>query len=474
MVLALLAIAAAPAWVPARWESNDPKSLELVADTPVNCLLLERPLWSQAFARDAAQRGIATLGVIHPGSDAIDGARTAKGFGLSGVVLEGKYEEDAAARVREVLTDSHIPLIELTTRSRMRFDSAAPVVGTYQGVWPGVQIQDEVHGSAKSGPSGAPWINTNTGFLRFAHAAAKAPVWIANAPPANTAVSLIQYLHAIGDAGMNGARWVIALDPGFTHRLLARDAGALRDWRQIATHLRYYEDHKDWYTLREHSELALVEDADTGALLSGGVLDMIAVKHTPVRPIPYNNVVPGAMKDARMAVDIDPSALSPEQRDVLKAFTRGGGTLLTGPPGWKFETLRKDEITLGKTDLDRLDEIWKDLNSSDRTHESGRSSVQRIQHAVQSARDRRRQTLGSAARQLHRLPGRKHHRARAGEIYARTPVSAGCTSARSGNLRGRRRHRHRYRQDWRAGDISHRLSGYNSAPRRTAALRFPR
>ncbi len=37
--------------------------------------------------------------------------------------------------------------------------------------------------------------------------------------------------------------------------------------------------------------------------------------------------------------------------------------MLTGPPGWKFESLRKDDITLGKADLDRLDEIWKELNS---------------------------------------------------------------------------------------------------------------
>ena len=64
-----------------------------------------------------------------------------------------------------------------------------------------------------------------------------------------------------------------------------------------------------------------------------------------------------------MAVDVDPSALTPDQREVLKTFTRAGGTLLTGPPGWKFAGLRKDEITLAKADLDRLDEIWKELNS---------------------------------------------------------------------------------------------------------------
>lgn len=362
MLVAFLLVAALSDWVPARWTSNDPKSLDLIAETPINCVLLERPLWSQDFARQAAKRGVATLGVVHPGGDAIEAARVAKSLQFSGVVLEGIFEEGSAERVRNVLADSNIPLIELTTRSRMRFNSGAPILGTFQGVWPGVQVQEE-GGAAKSGPSGAPWINTNTGFLRFARAATSASIWISNAPPPNTAISLAQYLHAVGDANMTGARWVIALDDDFTRRLLARDATALKDWKQIGAHLKYYEDHKEWRGMRAHSNLALVEDSDTGALLSGGVLDMIAVKHTPVRPIPYRSLTPASMQGAKMAVDVDPSALNGEQQDVLKAFTRSGGTLLTGPPGWKFAGLRKDEITLAKADLERLDEIWKELNS---------------------------------------------------------------------------------------------------------------
>jgi hypothetical protein len=362
MFVAFLLAAALGNWVPARWASNDPKSLHLLAETPINCLLIERPLWSQDFARQAAGRGIATLGVVRPGSDSIADARLAKSFEFSGVVMEGAFEEAAAEHIRKVLADSAIPLVEMTTRGRMRFNSSDPIVGTFQGVWPGVQAQDD-HGSAKSGPSGAPWINTNTGFLRFARAATKSAIWIANTPPQKAAIGLSQYLHAIGDAGMAGARWVVALDEDFSRRILAREPSALADWREIGIHLKYYEDHKDWSAMRAHSNLALVEDVDTGALLSGGVLDMIAVKHTPVRPVPYAKISPAAMQGAKMAVDVNPSALAPEQRDVLKAFTRSGGTMLTGPPGWKFESLRKDDITLGKADLDRLDEIWKELNS---------------------------------------------------------------------------------------------------------------
>ena len=44
MLLALIVLAAMPDWVPARWHSTDPKSLELLSGTPINCLLLDAPL----------------------------------------------------------------------------------------------------------------------------------------------------------------------------------------------------------------------------------------------------------------------------------------------------------------------------------------------------------------------------------------------------------------------------------------------
>lgn len=357
MFFALLLAASLTDWVPARWISNDPKSLELVTGTPINCLLLEQSQWSEALARQAGRQGIATLGVIRSEAGAVDLARRAVAMQLTGVVLEGAFDP----AVRAVLADSRIPLVELTTRNRMRFDSGAPVIGTDQGLWPGVRVEDK--GAVETGPSAAPWINTNTGFLRFAKAASDSVVWIANQPPTGTAVNLTRYLQAIGDAAMTGARWVVALDPDFSRRLLAHDAQALQDWKTIALHLRYYEDHKEWRDLRPHSELAVVEDTQSGALLSGGVLDMIAVKHTPVLAVPYRRISPPAMEQAKMAVDVDPSALTPEQLAVLKAFARAGGTLLTGPRGWKFQSLRPEAITLEKADLNKLDEIWKELNS---------------------------------------------------------------------------------------------------------------
>jgi len=251
-----------------------------------------------------------------------------------------------------------MPVVELTTRAAMKFDSSAPILATRQGIWPGIREEQETtHASA----SGAPWIDTNTGFLRFARVSTKASIWIANRVPAGKAQPVARYLAAIGDAGMTGARWVIDLDTDFAKRLAAGDEAGLKDWKRIVQQVKYYEDHKEWRSLGPHATLALVEDAGTGALLSGGVLDMIATKHTPVRPVPARRLEPPALLRATMAVN-DPEALDAHQKEVLKAFTRAGGTLLSGPPGWRFPSLKPDQITLEKGDLEKLDEIWKELN----------------------------------------------------------------------------------------------------------------
>jgi hypothetical protein len=328
----------------------------------VNCLLLERGHWNDAFNQAAGRTGIATLGVVHPDANALEVARSAGTVGLSGVVLEGNFEPAMAAKVKSVLADSRIQTIQLPARSQMRLDdSSQPIVGTFQGVWPGIQVQES--GSTKAAPSGAPWIDTNTGFLRFVRAATDAPLWIGYLPPAKTVLTPERYMQAVADASMVGARWIIALDEDFSRKLLARDNAALKAWQRIAGEVAYYESHKDWRGTQPLAQLALVQDADSGALLSGGILDMIAVKHTPVRPVPKSRLNEKTMSTSKLAVDVDPSTLSTAQKDVLKNFTRGGGTLLTGPPGWKFPALPPDQITLGDKDVKILDDIWKEMNS---------------------------------------------------------------------------------------------------------------
>jgi hypothetical protein len=115
--------------------------------------------------------------------------------------------------------------------------------------------------------------------------------------------------------------------------------------------------------MREYGKLALVQDPAKGGLVSGGILDMIAVKHTPVLPVPRQRLAPGSLDGISMAVDVDAESLTPRQKEILRDFTRSGGALLTGPPNWKDSTPPGERITLDQAELDRLDDIWRDVNS---------------------------------------------------------------------------------------------------------------
>jgi hypothetical protein len=345
-------------WVPIRWPWSDPASLELLSGTPINCLLLKTVL--PDFVQAAAARGVMTLAVIAPGGDVAAAARRAIAAAkVAGIVIDGDLPEAAAAAVREAAAGA--PVIELTSRNHMALGSTAPILGTYQGVWPGIAVEQD--GAKRAAPSGSVWIDTNTGFIRAVRAWGDATLWIANQPPPNTVITAARYLQAIADAAISGARWVLALDADFAARLARRDPKSIADWKRMADLLRYFEQHPEWRHMQEYGKLAIVQDPAKGGLLSGGILDMIAVKHTPVRPIPRQHLSAESLAGATMAVDVDADALTPEQKEVLRNFTRAGGMLLTGPPGWKDSSPPGGQITLDKAELERLNDIWRDVNS---------------------------------------------------------------------------------------------------------------
>jgi hypothetical protein len=355
---ALCASVPAPAdWVPARWQWSDAKSLDLLAGSPVNCLLLKN--YPAEFIAATSNRNLVTLAVIAPGGDAVGAARKALDAKVTGIVLEGDFAEGTAAAVRDAAGGA--PVIELTARNRMPLGSTAPVIGTYQGLWPGISVLDD--GKKKAGPSGSAWIDTNTGFIRAVRAWGNAALWIANEPPGGMVITGERYQQVIADAAISGARWVISLDSDFAKRLQSRDATAVRDWQRMSTLLRYFESHPEWRRMQEYGKLAIVQDPAKGGLLSGGILDMIAVKHTPVRPVPRQHLSADALRGATMAVNVDADSLTPEQKETLRSFTRAGGTLLNGPPGWKDQAPAGERITLDKQELDRLNDIWHDVNS---------------------------------------------------------------------------------------------------------------
>ena len=202
-LLSLYASAPKPAgWVPARWPWSDAASLDLLAGGPINCLLLKE--YTREFAEAAANRGLATLAMLTPGPDVAAAARRALAANVTGIALEGDFPEGVVAEVKDAAGGAAV--VEITSRGRMLADANAPLLATYQGVWPGVSVEE--NGARRAGPSGSAWIDTNTGFIRAVRAWSDAPLWLANQPPAKTVVAASRYLEAIADAEASGARWV--------------------------------------------------------------------------------------------------------------------------------------------------------------------------------------------------------------------------------------------------------------------------
>ena len=326
VICALAHAAPRPAdWVPARWPWNDAASLELLKDSAINCLLVREP--TAEFVAAANGRGLVTLAVLKPGVD----GRKVLATKVTGLVLEGDFPAEEAAGIRAAAGTA--PVVELTSRARLKLGDSAPIYGTHQGVWPGINMHTD--GAKKAGPTGSIWIDTNTGFIRAARAWGGGTLWLGNEPPPRTLVTTDRYLQVIADAAISGARWIVALDSDFAARIPKREAGALNAWRRINEMLAYFERHPEWRAMREFGQLAVVQDPAAGGLLSGGILDMIAVEAYAGPSDPGKDLSPEALKGATMAVNVDPDALTAEQKEVLRAFTRAGNTMLSGPPGWK-------------------------------------------------------------------------------------------------------------------------------------------
>src|SRR5205807_5402866 len=104
----------------------------------------------------ARARGVTALPGFAPGGEPADAARNAIRANFQGVVLEGDFPKGTAERVKDVLAGSKAIVVQLTSRNSMDLAGADPIVGTYQGVWPGIQVLE--NGAAKAGPSGSAWI----------------------------------------------------------------------------------------------------------------------------------------------------------------------------------------------------------------------------------------------------------------------------------------------------------------------------
>lgn len=350
----LLAFPAVEECTPARWRDPAPETLELLRGTPINCLLAEEPAWRRELIGRAHEAGMLVLASVRSGD--LDAARRALEAGADGIAAEGPRSAEMAAWARE----HGRLLIEIVPRAELRFDPGQKVIATYEGLWAGVRVEKD---ETKAQPTGGPWIETNTGFLRFARAAAPpgAALWMAHRAPAEPQ-PVSRYVQQIADAASCGARWVLDFDAGFWRSLRAGEEKGRRDWGRLVAAMRFLDERRDILGWPEAGALAVVMDERSGALVSGGIIDMITAKHIPLQIAPPARLA-GLAGEVRTLLTIDPDTLTEEQREAARAVARRGATLVNGPAGWKLESPPRGQITYTDEQVKQLDQIWREVNS---------------------------------------------------------------------------------------------------------------
>jgi hypothetical protein len=102
----------------------------------------------------------------------------------------------------------------------------------------------------------------------------------------------------------------------------------------------------------------------SGALYSGGFLDMIGARHVPVTVAPASRINEARLPGVRLLLNIDPSSLTPEQKQRVQEIARGGAMVVNGPPGWKLDAgADPSRITFDEKQIKQLDEAWREINS---------------------------------------------------------------------------------------------------------------
>jgi len=112
----------------------------------------------------------------------------------------------------------------------------------------------------------APWIETNPGYLRYLCSTTKDAPWLTNEPPAGKLLTGRRYEQALA-----GAHWVLSPAPAMTKL----------EWTSLIRHLHFIQSLPDVRHLETYSTLGVSIAAQTGATVSGGVLDMIGAQHIP-------------------------------------------------------------------------------------------------------------------------------------------------------------------------------------------------
>ncbi len=359
-------------WIPARWEGGplevarraalktttptedaasrealagwySPSTLELLEGTPINCLLvtfsaggdpeIEQRQQSllREYASAAKTRGIAIVGIVHPGRDASSIASAAARVQVDGLVLEAGFPDASSfvRQLREALQAGGKP-VPVVSIEKEPFEArrTTAAVAAVTGVRP--SARDLADMGVRSGPSAEPWIESNIWLVRSLRAVDPSkPVWIHQEPDAD---SPGDYLRCVADAAMAGGRWIVSLDDKLRAGLYRKSPEAVAAWRSMSGYLTFAGAHRDWEGFAPYGLIAVIVDASgANPEFADEYLNLVARRHIPYRILFRSAVTETALSGFKVVLAADVSRPTDAERTVLRNFAEQGGVLITGP-----------------------------------------------------------------------------------------------------------------------------------------------
>ena len=321
----------------------DPRALELLAGTPVNCLVVT---WAEGTPVDEEQQE-ALLPLV--------AAARSRGLSVVGWVADGADLRRAAGAARAAGIDA------LATSSResvsgldvLRFEGRgfgdrvpSDFVGDLEALWPGTRPLKRGPGvDAMSGATARPWVDSNAWYVRLVRTLLEPrALWLAFDPPdTGSVVAEAAYLQAIADTEVYGARWMVSLDPHLRASLLDRNSPALETWAGIARSLAFFERHRAWASYRPEGQLGVVSDfAGANEFQSFEVLNLLARQSSLYRIVEKRRALLTPLEGLDSVLYVDEAPPARDLVEKLRAFAEAGGTLIT-PPGWEERGEREEE-----------------------------------------------------------------------------------------------------------------------------------
>lgn len=174
--------------------------------------------------------------------------------------IEYVLEDDPSASFRRACHEAGIPIV-----------SSAEVTGLVeQGLWPGVSRGPNVadRGDETASASREPWVDAN-GYLAHYYRALRPqmPVVLAYQPrPAaglrpERVVPFASLELGLVEARINGANFVLAVEPRYRQALVSGDPQALAAWRSLAHTARWLREHAALFGLHPFPTITALVDA---------------------------------------------------------------------------------------------------------------------------------------------------------------------------------------------------------------------